>query len=132
MNFWKTWETGFNGFNNALFLSNDGNVGIGTNTPQEKLTVDGTVCAKEVRVSLSGSPCWPDYVFGKEYDLMTLKELGSYVNENRHLPNIPSAAEVQQSGIELGEMNALLLQKIEELTLYIIDLQKQIDELKKK
>ena len=130
LNFWKTWETGYNGFNHALFLSNDGNVGIGTNTPQEKLTVNGTVCAKEVRVSLNGSPCWPDYVFGKEYELMNLKDLGNFVRKNNHLPNIPSAAEVQESGIELGEMNALLLQKIEELTLYVIDLQQQIDELK--
>ncbi len=132
LNFWKTWETGYNGFNHALFLSNEGNVGIGTNTPQEKLAVNGTVCAKEVRVSLNGSPCWPDYVFGEEYGLMELRDLERYVHTNKHLPNIPSAVEVEQNGVGLGEMNTLLLQKIEELTLYIIDLQNQIDELKGK
>ncbi|MBR1992223.1 MAG: hypothetical protein IJ986_08125 [Bacteroidales bacterium] len=67
---------------------------IGTNTPQAKLTVDGNVCAKEVRVSLSGSPCWPDYVFAQDYDLMEISDLRNYVRQNRHLPGVPSAAEV--------------------------------------
>ena len=92
--------------------------------------ISGLVCAKEVRVALTGSPCWPDYVFGKNYKLPTLNEVEQFITENQHLPNVPSAAEVTENGIELGEMNAILLQKVEELTLYIIALQKQIDELK--
>ena len=94
--------------------------------------VGGLLCAKEVRVMLSGSPCWPDFVFGKDYKLLPLTELEQYIEENQHLPNVPSAAEVEANGIELGEMNALLLQKVEELTRYIIDLQNQIDQLKTK
>ncbi len=87
----------------------------------------GTVKCKEVLVTLEG---WSDFVFDNDYKLMPLGELERYVNQNHHLPNVPSAKEVEQSGVNVGEMNALLLQKIEELTLYIIELQKQIDELK--
>ena len=79
-------------------------------------------------VTLEG---WSDYVFESGYELMPLGELERYVNANRHLPSIPSAGQVLDEGVNVGEMNALLLEKIEELTLYIIDLQKQIDELKK-
>lgn len=132
LNFWKTWDCNESGFNHALFLSNNGNVGVGTNNPLAKLTVDGNICAKEVRVALTGAPCWPDYVFEKDYKLMGLDELDAFLKLNKHLPGIPAAEDVVQSGVELGEMNAKLLQKIEELTLYIIDLQKQIDELKGK
>lgn len=89
---------------------------------------NGQVKAKEIVVTLEG---WSDYVFDNGYQLMPLGELERYVNTNKHLPNIPSAKEVENNGVNIGEMNALLLEKIEELTLYIIDLQKQIDELKK-
>ena len=89
---------------------------------------NGQVKAKEIVVTLEG---WSDYVFDNGYRLMPLGELERYVNANKHLPNIPSAKEVENNGVNIGEMNALLLEKIEELTLYIIDLQKQIDELKK-
>jgi hypothetical protein len=92
--------------------------------------IAGRICAKEVLVALSGSPCWPDYVFNKDYKLPSLNELEQFIAQNQHLPNVPSAAEVEANGVELGEMNALLLQKVEELTLYILDLQKQINELK--
>ena len=88
---------------------------------------DGHVRAKEVRVTLTG---WSDFVFDDDYRLPTLGELEEYVRQNRHLPNIPSESEAISDGVDLGEMNARLLQKIEELTLYVIDLQKQIDQLK--
>lgn len=132
LNFWKTWNCTTNGFNYGLFLDDNGNVGIGTGHPQAKLTVDGNICAKEVRVALSGSPCWPDYVFEERYKLMNLSDLDAFLKTNKHLPDVPSAEEVEQGGVDLGVMNAVLLQKIEEMTLYIIDLQKQIDELKTK
>lgn len=106
-----------------------GNVGIGTNTPQAKLTVDGNVCAKEVRVSLSGSPCWPDYVFAQDYDLMNLGDLKRYIQSNSHLPGVPSAAEVEENGVELGATTEILLQKIEEMTLYILQLEERIQQL---
>jgi len=102
------------------------------------LKVSGLLCAKEVRVQLSGNPCWPDYVFSKDYNLLPLSEVEQFINENHHLPNIPSAAEVEENGINIGEMNAKLLLKVEELTLYLLqqekkmlELQKQINELKK-
>lgn len=87
----------------------------------------GEVKAKSLKITLDG---WSDFVFDDGYRLPTLAELEQYVKANRHLPDIPSAAEVEQEGVDLGQMNAKLLQKVEELTLYVIDLQKQIDELK--
>lgn len=75
---------------------------------------------------------WPDYVFSEGHPMMTLPETEHYIKRHGHLPDIPSAAEAEQNGVDLGEMNRLLLQKVEELTLYAIDLQKQIDELKTK
>jgi len=101
-------------------------------TIADELKVDGLLCAKEVRVRLAGAPCWPDYVFSKNYKLMPLKELEQFVNENQHLPNIPSAAEVEENGIELGAMNTLLLKKIEELTLYIFQIEKRLSDLESK
>ena len=110
--------------NNQNVYYNTGNVGIGTTTPDEKLAVNGNIHAKEVRVDLSG---WPDYVFTKTYDLRTLKQVAEYIKNKGHLPNIPSAKEVEENGILLGDMNAKLLEKIEELTLYILQQQKKID-----
>lgn len=132
LNFWKPWVTGQHGGNFYLFLADSGDVGIGTNTPGAKLDVVGGIHAHSIRVSTS-SRVWPDYVFGEEYELMELKELESYVNANKHLPGVPSASEVEGQGdIDLGEMNAILLKKVEELTRYVIDLQKKIDEIKKR
>lgn len=131
LNFFIPWTPSHGGMNYRLFLKDNGYVGIGTNNPQANLAVNGGILAKSVRVNTS-SAYWPDYVFGTEYNLMSLKELEQYVNTNRHLPGIPSAHEVDERGdIDLGEMNALLLEKVEELTRYVIDLQNQIDELKK-
>lgn len=102
---------------------------IGTNSPQAKLSVNGNICAKEVRVSLNGSPCWPDYVFAQDYDLMEISDLRNYVRQNRHLPGVPSAAEVEENGVELGATTEILLQKIEEMTLYILQLEERVQQL---
>jgi len=131
LNFWKPATSVGGGGNFYLFLKDNGNIGIGTNDPQAKLAVNGEILAKSVRVN-TGSTYWPDYVFGNDYNLMSLRELEQYVNAHKHLPGIPSAQEVEERGnVDLGAMNALLLEKVEELTRYVIDLQNQIDELKK-
>jgi hypothetical protein len=131
LNFWKPYNTGGGFMNNVLFLADNGNVGVGTNEPPAKFSVNGKVLAKEVHVCTSPD-CWPDYVFGENYKLMNLKELDAYVKANKHLPGVPSASEVEEQGdVDLGQMNAILLEKVEELTRYVIDLQKQIDEMKK-
>lgn len=87
----------------------------------------GYMKVKHLKVTLID---WPDYVFTPEHRLMSLGELESYLEEHSHLPGVPTAEEVENEGADLGEMNKVLMEKVEELTLYIIDLQKQIDELK--
>lgn len=105
----------------------NGNLGIGTyNTGPYKLAVEGTIGARKVKVT-SAAP-WADFVFEKDYELPTLKELEDFVSMNKHLPGIPTAAEVEQNGVELGDISAKLLQKIEEQTLYIIELNKKREE----
>ena len=93
-----------------------------------KLTVNGKVRAHAVKVYTD----WADFVFKKDYELPTIQDVEDYIKKNGHLKDIPSTKEVEEKGIELGEMNKLLLQKIEELTLYTIQLKKEIDELKTK
>jgi hypothetical protein len=102
-------------------------VGIGTASPDEKLTVKGKIHAEEVRVDLSVPG--PDYVFESEYNLMSLTELESYLKLNKHLPEVASAKEMETHGINIGEMNMLLLKKIEELTLYILQQETRIKSL---
>lgn len=106
-----------------------GNVGIGTTNPTELLSVNGTILAKEMIVS-SSSVNWPDYVFDKNYKLMSLRSLQKYINENKHLPGIASAEEISKSGVLVADMQQKQMQKIEELTLYILNLQSQINDLK--
>lgn len=114
-----------------LLNPNGGSVGIGTTkTFGYRLAVNGTIGAKEVKVEVS-SP-WPDYVLKPTYSLRPLKEVELFITEKSHLPDVPSATEVEENGIELGEMNAILLKKIEELTLYLIEANKSIEELSKK
>jgi len=108
----------------SVFIKVGGNVGIGTITPKNKLDVNGTIHSKEVKVDMTG---WSDFVFKKEYNLPTLEEVEKHINEKGHLENIPNEEEVLKNGINLGEMNAKLLQKIEELTLYVIEQNKKIE-----
>ena len=102
----------------------NGNVGIGTTTPNDyRLAVNGKIRAQEIKVENTN---WPDYVFSKCYPLPTLQETEKHLKENGHLLGVPSAEEVKANGIDLGEMNAKLLLKIEELTLYLIEQNKMI------
>ncbi|MCT4603599.1 MAG: hypothetical protein N4A59_11960 [Marinifilum sp.] len=99
-------------------------VGIGTaTTGTHKLAVNGTIGAREIKVEASA---WSDFVFEDNYQLKDLEEVESYIEENKHLPDVPSEKEVLENGIQLGEMDAKLLQKIEELTLYLINQNKQL------
>jgi len=100
----------------------NGNVGIGSVSPVEKLSVNGNVRAKKVIVSQTG---WPDYVFDPAYKLKPLSELAAFIQKHQHLPDMPSAKEVEEKGVSVGDNQALLLKKIEELTLYVIALQEE-------
>jgi len=111
-----------------VMLSN-GNVGIGTLKPTERLSVNGKIRAHEIKVETTN---WPDYVFAEGYQLPSLKETAEFIEKNKHLPGVPKATEVEENGLSLGEMNRILLQKIEELTLHMIDRDKRIEALEKK
>ncbi|TKG91592.1 hypothetical protein EYV94_21445 [Puteibacter caeruleilacunae] len=112
-------------FTNGKFA---GNVGIGTAPSSEyALAAKGTIRAKEIKVD---SEVWADYVFDKDYKLLSIEQVANFINENGHLPNIPKAKTVKEEGISVGDMNAKLLEKIEELTLYVIKLKKEVEGLK--
>ena len=110
----------------AMSIRPNGFVGIGTVTPKEKLSVNGNIRSKEVKVEIEN---WPDFVFKKDYENMSLENLEAYISLNKHLPGVPSATEAQNDGISLGEMNKILLQKIEELTLHLIEKDKQVNKM---
>ena len=148
LNFWRP-----AGGNYFLFLHNSGRVGINTNNPTAQFTVNGNmlvgdpatvslpsgyklyvetgILTEKVKVAIKTTGNWSDYVFEPGYSLMPLNSLEAYVTANRHLPNIPSAEEVVKEGVDLGEMTSKLLGKVEELTLYIIQQDKKINELQK-
>ncbi|MBY0427193.1 MAG: hypothetical protein K2Q22_16280 [Cytophagales bacterium] len=140
---------------NNVYNNNLGNIGIGTSTPDSKFEVNGTSFFKlpmqvgtrrvlgnhsDYLVSVDGKIIcqkiistpegWADYVFGSNYNLMSLGELKSYVLLNKHLPGVPSETEAKNNGVDLTEMNVTLLKKVEELTLYVIDLQEQLNQIK--
>ena len=139
------WQSGyagmkmFTGGQSRFVIHRLGNVGIGTDNPTQKLDIvgnvkangafiNGIVYANEIKVE---STKWADFVFDKEYKLRSLEEVKSHIEEYKHLPDIPSEAEVKENGVSLGEMQAKLLQKIEELTLYVIELKEENQQIKK-
>jgi hypothetical protein len=112
------------GYAESMRITHAGNVGIGTTTPDARLAVKGLIHTQEVRVDLTGAVA-PDYVFEIDYNLISLSEIEKYVQTNKHLPEVPSAKEMEQNGLNLKEMNLLLLKKVEELTLHLIEIKKE-------
>jgi len=115
-------------YQTAMFLDLDGQIGIGTLSPREKLSVNGKIRAKEIKVEASN---WPDYVFEEGYKVGTLKALESYIKANKHLPGIPNAKEVESNGVDLGDLVKKLLKNQEELTLHVVAQEKKIKALEK-
>jgi len=112
-----------------MINSANNNVGIGTATPSEKLSVNGNIRAKKVIVTQSG---WPDYVFEPSYKLPSLDSISAFIKVNKHLPEMPSAAAIEKDGQDIGDIQKLLLKKVEELTLYVIELKRKNEEQEKK
>lgn len=108
-----------------MSIVSNGNVGIGTTNPTQKLSVNGTIQAKDIIVETG----WSDFVFNKDYKLRSLAEVEKFIKTNNHLPEIPSQKDVESNGVELGRVSSKLLMKIEELTLYIIEMNKKIEKL---
>ncbi|MGJ1448149.1 hypothetical protein ACR79S_15105 [Sphingobacterium spiritivorum] len=99
-------------------------IGIGIPKPTERLEVNGNIRAKEIKVEAAN---WPDYVFEEDYPLTSLPEIETFIKVNKHLPDIPSAQKIAEEGLSVGEMNKLLLKKVEELTLHLIEKDKKIE-----
>ncbi|MBL0330152.1 MAG: hypothetical protein IPP64_12215 [Bacteroidetes bacterium] len=140
LNFWRpagsTTPHGPNGGNYHLFIKNDGRVSMGFNPLTTtypagyRLYVAEGILTERVKVALVNTADWADYVFKKDYSLLPLKDVEAFINTNGHLPNVPSAEQVKESGIDLAKMDAKLLEKIEELTLYMIALKKENEAIK--
>lgn len=121
-----TQANGWSNWRKILSENANGHVGIGTNSPAEKLSVNGKVRAHEIKVEVTG---WPDYVFEPNYRLQSLQDLNRYIKTHGHLPEIPKATNIEADGLSLGEMNKLLLKKIEELSLHLIEKDEQVQSL---
>ncbi|GAB2778879.1 hypothetical protein GCM10027275_22960 [Rhabdobacter roseus] len=118
---------------NDIFNTNSGNVIIGNsinNTPKGyKLFVSDGILTEKVKVAIKNTSDWSDFVFNKDYNLLPLNKVEQYIKKNKHLPGVPSAKEVTETGIDLAKMDAILLQKIEELTLHLIEISKQNEKI---
>ncbi|MBC7641120.1 MAG: TMF family protein, partial [Flavobacterium sp.] len=139
-----------NGLASQMVIKHSGNVGIGIELPVTKLDVQngavriGNTCTpvgyklfveqgiltEKVKVAVNCSLAWADYVFANDYKLQPLTEVEKFINKNKHLPNVPSASELEKEGLDLGKMQAKQMEKIEELTLYLIEMKKEIEILK--
>lgn len=124
-------------YNHTIYFASSGvnyfagNVGVGMTSPGNyKLAVEGTIGGRKVKVTQQST--WADFVFEPEYKLPSIQEVEQFVKTHKHLPDIPSAKEVAEDGVDLGEINKRLLQKIEEQMLYIIELNKRLNVLEKK
>jgi hypothetical protein len=122
-------DIGAGNWSEKMRILDNGNVGIGTGTPKAKLAVNGDILTTKVRVTMNNLP---DYVFHTDYRLRPLSEVEQYIQQYHHLPEVPSAAEVKKEGLDLGDNQATLLKKIEELTLYVIDQNKKLEAQAKK
>ncbi len=112
------------------YFDNDVRIGTLNGATGYRLSVDGKIMSEELKVQMSAN--WPDYVFEEDYDLMTLDEIDGYIKEYKHLPGVPSAKEVEEAeGFHVGEMNRILLEKVEEFTLLLIEQNKKIEQLEK-
>jgi hypothetical protein len=124
----NTLSFGLYAVDDIMNINGNGNVGIGTTNPTNKLDVNGTIRAKEIKVESN----WSDFVFEDSYNLPSLNHVASYIKENKHLPDIPSAKEVEKEGLSMSQMMAKQMQKIEELTLYLIAMKKENESQSKK
>lgn len=116
------------GLTTDFYIAGNGNVGIGTNTPRQALEVKGTIMSDGLKLNIGS---FPDYVFADNYDLMPLDKVEAYIKANKHLPNMPSEAQVVKNGMDVGQINTILVEKVEELTLYTIALKKELEKMKK-
>jgi hypothetical protein len=117
------------GFPDGITVGSGATIPVGSTY---KMAIAGGIITEKVRVATNGTPFWADFVFDKNYPLRPLSEVESFIKTNKHLPEIPSTDEVAKNGIDLAETQALLLQKVEELTLYVIQQNKKIEGLEKK
>lgn len=143
MNFWKPSGGTGNAKNYTLFLKNNGKIGMGVTDDKDdpkfcnkafageyRLYVNGGILTTKVKVANYCSESWADYVFADDYQLRPLSEVEGYIKENKHLPNIPSAKALEAEGLDLAEIASKQMEKIEELTLYLIQVEKDMQQLK--
>ena len=129
MTFQKSFSQSPVGFPDGITVGTGVSIPVGSSY---KMAIKGGIITEKVRIATNGTLGWADYVFEPNYKLRSLFEVENFIKINKHLPDVPSADEVLQNGIELGEIQVTLLQKVEELTLYVIEQNRKIGKLEKK